>query len=225
MIRTMLAVLPSGARTHTVIGGDGLPVAPIEEYLSFLRQDQASPHTVQAYARGLAAWWTFLADQGLDWRDFPTTAFGAFLGYLRTGDLPSVARVGPEPRWLGPSSVGQRSAAVLAFYCWQAGAHDLHIPMQRLYTSWGRVRTSRYKGMLTGIADHGQPRRPGPVYRGRRGNRRRPPVLTPTQVAVLIGACRPANGSPTARPSTSWAASVLPSTRPSTTSPPAPGPR
>ena len=107
-------LLPSGTRTHTVIDDDGLPVAPIEEYLAFLRHDQASPHTVQAYARGLSSWWCLLADQGLDWRDFPTGAFGSFLAYLRTGDLPSVRRVGPEPTWLAPASVTQRSAAVLA---------------------------------------------------------------------------------------------------------------
>lgn len=193
------AMLPTGVRTHTVVGPDGLPIGPIEQYLAFLRDDQASPHTVQAYARGLASWWILLVDQDLDWRDFPTGAFGSFLAYLRTGDLPSVARVGPEPTWLAPASVAQRSAAVLAFYCWHAAAHDLTVPMQRLYTSWGRVRASRYQGMLTGVADHAQPRRPSPVYRGRRGNRPRPPVLTPTQVKVILDACAPTGESPASR--------------------------
>ena len=192
-------LLPSGTRTHTVIDDDGLPVAPIEEYLVFLRHDQASPHTVQAYARGLSSWWCLLADQGLDWRDFPTGAFGSFLAYLRTGDLPSVRRVGPEPTWLAPASVTQRSAAVLAFYTWHAAAHDLSVPMQRLYTSWGRVRASRYQGMLTGVADHALPAQPRPIYRGRRGNRPRPPVLTPTQVGLILAACTPTADTATAR--------------------------
>lgn len=193
------ALLPSGLRTHTVVGDDGLPVSPIEEYLAFLRSDKASPHTVQAYARGLASWWTLLADQSLDWRDFPTGAFASFLAYLRTGDLPSVRRVGPDPVWLAPASVTQRSAAVLAFYGWQAAAHDLTVPMQRLYTSWGRVRASRYKGMLTGIADHAQPSRPAPIYRGRRGNRARPPILAPSQVQLILTACAPAVDTPAGR--------------------------
>lgn len=193
------ALLPNGLRTHTVIGDDGLPVHPIEEYLAFLRADQASPNTVQAYARGLASWWTLLEDQQLDWRDFPTGAFGSFLAYLRTGDLPSVRRVGPEPIWLAPASLTQRSAAVLAFYSWHAAAHDLTVPMQRLYTSWGRVRASRYQGMLTGVADHAQHARPSPIYRGRRGSRARTPVLTPTQVHVILTACTPVTDTPTSR--------------------------
>ncbi|MBT9257731.1 site-specific integrase [Phycicoccus sp. KQZ13P-1] len=199
MSQVRAAGLPSGVRTHTVTGEDGLPIGPVEEYLAFLRADQASPHTVQAYARGLAAWWDLLADQDLDWRDFPTGAFGSFLAYLRTGDLPSVRRVGPEPTWLAPASVTQRSAAVLAFYSWHAAAHDLTVPMQRLYTSWGRVRASRYQPMLTGVADHAQPRAPKPIYRGRRGNKARPPILTPAQVQLVLGACNPSADTPTAR--------------------------
>lgn len=121
-----------GSRSHTVISDTGLPVAPIEEYLAFLRADGSSPHTVQAYARGLAAWWDLLADLGHGWDDFPTAAFGQFLTYLRTGDLPSVTRVGPTPAWLAPATVTLRSAAVLAFYTWHAAAHGLHQPMARL---------------------------------------------------------------------------------------------
>lgn len=199
MSHVRAARLPSGARTHTVTGEDGLPIGPVEEYLAFLRADQASPHTVQAYARGLAAWWDLLADQDLDWRDFPTGAFGSFLAYLRTGDLPSVRRVGAEPTWLAPASVTQRSAAVLAFYSWHAAAHDLTVPMQRLYTSWGRVRASRYQPMLSGVADHARPRAPKPIYRGRRGNKARPPILTPAQVQLVLGACNPHADTPTAR--------------------------
>lgn len=42
--RVMRVRLP--CRTHTVIGARGMPIDPVEEYLRFLREDQASPHTV-----------------------------------------------------------------------------------------------------------------------------------------------------------------------------------
>lgn len=197
--RVRRASLPGGARTYVVVAGAGEVVWPIQEYLTFLRQNGSSPNTVQAYARGLAAWWTLLEDQKLDWRDFPTTTFGEFLAYLRTGDLPSVRRVGPEPVWLGPASVGQRSAAVLAFYQWHAAAHDLDVPMQRLYTSWGRVRYSRYQPLLTGVADHARPAQPRSIFRARKGVKRRTPVLTPTQVGVILDGCLPAADTVTSR--------------------------
>ncbi|MBN7550035.1 transposase, partial [Mycobacteroides abscessus subsp. abscessus] len=38
-----------GSRWYTVVGADHLPVAPVAEYIAFLRDDQASPHTVRAY--------------------------------------------------------------------------------------------------------------------------------------------------------------------------------
>lgn len=198
-VMVMRAGQRPGPMTHTVIDETGLPVEPIEQYLRFLRTDGASPHTVQAYARGLAAWWTLLADLQQDWRDFPTDTFGAFLRYLRTGDLPSVCRVGPDPVWLAPASVNQRSAAVLAFYTWHAGANDLQTPLRRLYTSWGRVRASRYQRMLIGVADHAQRSKPAAIYRGRKSPRGRAPVLTPSQVRLVIDTCEPAADTPLSR--------------------------
>lgn len=198
--RAVLVRLPGGERSHTVIGIDGLPLAAVEEYLRFLRRDLASPHTINAYARGLASWFTLLEDGGWDWRDFPTSTFGAFLHYLRTGDLPSVRRIGPPGVWLAESSVSQRSAAVLAFYTWHASANGLHTPLQRLYTPWGAPRRARYVPAMAGVADHGRVQGPGrPIYRTRRDAGRRPPALTPTQINVILQACEPRNSTPEAR--------------------------
>ncbi len=199
MNKTSRVRLPDGSLTHTVIDASGLPIGPVEEYLAFLRTDGSSPHTVQAYARGLAAWWDLLADLGHDWDDFPTAAFGEFLVYLRTGDLPSVSRVGPTPGWLAPATVTLRSAAVLAFYTWHAAAHGLHQPMSRLYTPWGRTRTSRYTPMLAGVAGPAPGGDRRPIYRTRPGPKRRTPVLTPAQVHTIITACAPTMDTPTGR--------------------------
>src|SRR4051812_46643779 len=73
--------------SYTVVGADKLPVAPAREYLRFLGDGGASPNTIRSYAYGLAAWWTLLEHTGASWDDFPTTLFGQFLAYLRTGDL------------------------------------------------------------------------------------------------------------------------------------------
>lgn len=162
-----------------------LPVEPIEDYLRFLHDDDAAPNTIRAYAAGLAAWWTVLEHTGTAWDDFPASLFGAFLTYLRTGDLPGTARVGPVPSWLAPASVAQRSAAVLAFYRYHAAAHGLELPLRRLYSPHSR-RQGRYRPLLDGIASSS---RDSPLYRGRRGPVSQPPILSPAQVQLILDSC------------------------------------
>jgi site-specific recombinase XerC len=61
----MVAVQRVGAgakATWTVVGEDHLPVAPVEEFLEFMRVGRdASPHTVRAYATALAGLWGYLS--------------------------------------------------------------------------------------------------------------------------------------------------------------------
>ena len=116
MARTQRIAVTGAPDTFTVLGPDHLPIAAAEEYLQFLRDDDASPNTVKSYAAGLAQWWTVLEHTGTDWREVTTGLFGQFLAYLRTGDLPGTARIGAPEVWLGPASTQLRAAAVLSFY-------------------------------------------------------------------------------------------------------------
>lgn len=180
------------ARTYTVLDASHLPVAPIRQYLQFLRDDAASPNTIRAYAAGLAAWWTVLEHTGIAWDEFPASLFGAFLTYLRTGDLPGTARLGPAPTWLSPASVTQRSAAVLAFYKFHAAANGLDGPLQRLYSPHARRSRSRYQPMLAGVVT---PDRDGLIYRHRPAPTQRPPVLLPAQVQLILDSCSTWDGA------------------------------
>ncbi|BBX84237.1 hypothetical protein MAUB_21100 [Mycolicibacterium aubagnense] len=141
--------------TYTVVGVDKLPVAPAREYLAFLRDQGASPNTVRAYAYGLAAWWTVLEHTGTAWDDFPASLFGTFLTYMRRGDLPGVARIGEPETIRAESTLGPRSAAVLAMYRYFADAHDLERPYRRLYSTHARSsRRGRYAPFLAGVGPH-----------------------------------------------------------------------
>ncbi|MGC7327310.1 site-specific integrase, partial [Mycobacteroides abscessus subsp. abscessus] len=76
MARTQRITLTGRAHTYTVLGQDHLPIAPVTEYLQFLRDDQASPNTLRAYAAGLAAWWNLLEETNTGWTDVTTALFG-----------------------------------------------------------------------------------------------------------------------------------------------------
>ena len=187
MAKAQRVALIGAPDTWTVTGADYLPVEPAEEFLQFLRDDLASPNTVKAYAAGLAAWWTLLEHTGTGWADFPTSLFGQHLAYLRTGDLPGVARIGAPGVWLSPAAVQQRAAAVCSLYRYHADAHGLVEPYRRLYGSTGKRGRSRYQPMLAGVA-HGR-ERDRPIYTPRKGNRRTTPVLLPGQVRLVLDSC------------------------------------
>jgi integrase/recombinase XerD len=51
----------SGVESWTVIGPDCAPVAVVDEFLAWLTQIERSPNTVEASARDLKAFWSFLA--------------------------------------------------------------------------------------------------------------------------------------------------------------------
>ncbi|AYE99581.1 transposase (plasmid) [Mycobacterium paragordonae] len=192
MSRTQRVAVTDRPDTYTVLGADGLPVRAAEEFLQFLRDDEASPNTVKAYAAGLAAWWTVLEHTGTDWREISTGLFGQFLAYLRTGDLPGTARIGAPQGWLSPASTQLRAAAVLACYRFHADAHGLAGPYQRLFISRGKRSRSRYVPMLAGV---GSPRvKDRPVYTVRRGNRAATPVLLPAQVSAILDGCATQSG-------------------------------
>lgn len=185
--RVARVTLPDGTRTHTLLGADRLPVPVVEDFLDHLRAVEVSPHTVQAYARGLAAWWQLLADRGDDWTAPTIAALSDLVRYLRTGDLPSVARVGAPPGWLAPRSVAQRYAAVAAFYDWADAEHGVRLPRR----SARHLTGGRYQPMTTGVG----PRKPAArrAIRLRQVAAQRPPVLSPQQVQLIITAA----GTPT----------------------------
>ncbi|MFN6554763.1 tyrosine-type recombinase/integrase [Mycolicibacterium septicum] len=190
MARVQLVRFADRPHTYTVVGADQLPVPPAREYLRFLREEGASPNTVRAYAYGLAAWFTVLEHTNTAWDDFPSSMFGAFLSYLRTGDLPGTARIGAPQTVMAESSLQPRGAAVLSMYRYFADAHDLSRPYRRLYSTHARSARrgrNRYAPFLTGVG----PSRDGdvPLYRRRAPNRSETPVLEPAAVNAILDAC------------------------------------
>ncbi len=80
-----------GLESWTVLGEDGVPVEPVERYLSYLTDIERSPNTIKAYAHDLKDYWVFLASRGLDWREVRLEDIGEFVAWLR---LPPAGRSG-----------------------------------------------------------------------------------------------------------------------------------
>jgi integrase len=170
-----------GERTWTVLGKDHRMVKPAEEYLEYLRAQQASPNTVTSYARALALWWQYLDAFDLRWDAVTLADFGGFLNWLRTGDQPEVARRSAR---FAESTIAARLRAVISCYDYHVlNGVDVGRDLHRITHRGG----GRYKPLLEHIA-----RRKGrrqTVIRVRHRRQGAPPILTPQQIERIYEAC------------------------------------
>jgi integrase len=188
-VRVQRLRLPDGEVSWTVLGEDWLPVAPVEEFLEYLRAQRRSPNTVRNYAHGLARWWQYLGLDGVGWEAVSIERLAGFLVWLRSGETSSVVLIEEPPARLSEATIALRLAAVMAFYRYHqlngvAGAGRLY---ERVHRGGGA-----YKPFLEHLARRGGRRRA--VVAVRRRGRGAPPVLTPAQMAAIKDACARWNG-------------------------------
>jgi site-specific recombinase XerD len=181
--------VPGGGRTWTVLGDEGLPVWPVEEFLEHHRVLGSSPNTVRSYAKALELWWSHLARESVGWEDPSVGTLRGFVTWLRTGLgpglVPIVAGVPAGRRVPAEATVAARLAAVVSFYRFQ---HDVHGRGATLARASARsVRPGRYRPMLAHL-DGRRDRRASPL-RLRSSAPAPPPVLTPVQVAAILEDC------------------------------------
>ncbi len=167
-----------------MLGEDWLPVAPVEEFLEYLRAQRRSPNTVRNYAHGLARWWQYLGAEGAGWEAVSVERLASFLVWLRSGETSSVVSIVEPPARLSEATIALRLAAVMAFYRYHqlngvAGAGRFY---ERVHRGGGA-----YKPFLEHIARRTGRRRA--VIAVRRRHRGAPPVLAPAQMAAIKGAC------------------------------------
>ncbi len=167
-----------------MLGADHRMVEPAEEYLEYLRAQQASPNTVKSYARALALWWRYLDAFGLRWDAVRLEDFGAFLTWLRTGDAPGVVSIERRSARFAESTVAVRLRAVISCYEYHVlNGVDVGRDLHRITHRGG----GRYKPLLEHIA-----RRKGrrqAVIRVRGPRPAAPPILTPAQIERICEAC------------------------------------
>jgi integrase len=183
--RSQRLALPSGERTWTVLGTDHRMVEPAEEYLEYLRAQQASPNTVKSYARALALWWQYLDAFDRRWDAVTLEEFGAFLTWLRTGDEPEVVSIERRPARFSESTIATRLAAVISCYDYHVlNGVDVGRDLHRITHRGG----GRYKPLLEHIARR-KGRRQAVIRVRQRRQSSPPPILTPQQIERICEAC------------------------------------
>ena len=142
-------VLPGlGVESWTVIGPDLRPVAVVDEYLAWLTHIERSPNTVEAYARDLRLFWTFLAEVGLDWEAVDVAALGEFAAWARR-PAGNVVLLHDHAARRSASTVNRMLSSVVGFYEFHARRGNRLASELVVQTRWGR---GGYKPFLAGIA-------------------------------------------------------------------------
>ncbi len=182
-----LAVAPAGEpRTWTVLDGSYATVLPVEDWLAANRH-LWSPNTVRAYATALAQWWTFLEQRGeVDrWHDVGVPAISAFLSWLRSGCTVEHA-IGAVEGAPSDSTLEARLAAVISFYRWHAGVHDVPVAGRLLR---GTPRRHPARGLLSHLDTRRAPQVSSLVRVRRHRGHGRPPILLPQQIQRILDSC------------------------------------
>ena len=105
----------SGVVSWTVIGPDGRAVEVIDEFLGWLTGIERSPNTVEAYARDLGLFWSFLAGRGLMWDRVLVVVLGEFAAWARR-PAENVLVLSEQAAKRSASTVNRMLAAVMSFY-------------------------------------------------------------------------------------------------------------
>jgi integrase/recombinase XerD len=170
----------SGIESWTVIGPDLRPVVEVDEYLSWLTHIERSPNTIEAYARDLRLFWTFLAEHDLDWEDVDVAALGEFAAWARR-PAANVVLLHDHAARRSARTVNRMLTSVVGFYEFH-GRRGNRLAAELMVKTRGGY--GGYKPFLAGIA----PLKP----RGRAGRlpeaKRLPRTLSLEQVAAIIDA-------------------------------------
>lgn len=188
LIRAQRVETVSADESWTVTGHDLVPIAPVDQFLTYCSAVGRSPRTVETYAYALATFFRFLDDGGFDWRDLTLEQAARFVEWLQR-PASDVAVIHPSPDRSGSgqgrkaATVNKITAAMTAFYDYHA-ANGVGV-IERIVV-WRHIARRRYKPFLHHVS-RGQP-----VRRSRlRVSQPEmiPKTLAPDEVQRLLDAC------------------------------------
>jgi len=179
------------AESWTVLGGDQVPVEPVERFLGYLTSIEKSPNTVKAYAHDLKDWFAYLAGHDLDWQAVSIEDVAGFVAWLRLppqGRDGMVAVLPAVEDHCSAASVNRKLAALTSFCEFHArhGVVSLAGLLATMQPAGHRGSATSYKPFLHHVTRSGPQRRRTIKLKTARPQ---PKVLTAAEAQMILDAC------------------------------------
>ena len=182
-MRVQRLIVPgTGELSFTVLDSDGLPIGPVESFLSLLSSLGRSPNTVRAYAHDLKLFFDFLEQVAVPWDEVKLDDVVDFVAWLRMASCDNVIELSPAASARQPATINRALTTIERFYDYQNRAgrpHELGTALR------SNARRTAKHGFLAHTAREGRRRSflrvPEP--------RHRPRTLRPDEVRSLLSAC------------------------------------
>ena len=190
-MRVQRVLMPgSEAESWTVLGGDQVPLEPVERFLGYLTSIERSPNTVKAYAHDLKDWFTYLAGHDLGWQVATVEDVAGFVAWLR---LPPGGRDGklavlPTVESHCSAASVNRKLAALTSFCEFHARHGVKLAglLTTMQPAGRRGSATSYKPFLHHVTRNRlQQRRMLKL----KTPRPRPKVLTAAEAQTILDAC------------------------------------
>ncbi|MHC5822316.1 MAG: tyrosine-type recombinase/integrase [Nostoc sp.] len=131
--------------TWIVLGGDYLPIEPIQEYLAYLERIERSPNTIRSYAHHLSLYWEYLQTYDLDWTQVSVIELAEFMAWIRSPNPQKIASMQEVVAKRTESTVNVILTSVCMLYDFHEKTGKVpHIPLYRSQIMPGR----KYKSFL-----------------------------------------------------------------------------
>lgn len=163
----------------TVLGVDGMPVAPVESFVTYLAALERSPNTQRAYATSLKMWFEFLETVGVAWADVSVEHVARFVSALRA-PAPNVIVLEGGTAVRSPATINRHLAAIFGFYEYHARCG---VSVAAGLVAWRRIGRGSYKPFLHHVTG-GRPIATRPVKLS--VPRRAPRTLVAEQVVAVL---------------------------------------
>lgn len=164
-----------------VIDDNGLPIAPIQEFVRHLEFTEKSPNTIRAYAHHLKLFWEFLDDERDNWHAISINHLARFIHWLRSKDSQIICFTSTSKR--AETTVNSIMTCLSSFYRYHKQLGNTQVELNEPSTY---ATHQRYRSFLHHIHKH------NPIYKkiiSLKKTHKMPKTLSKNQIEVILAAC------------------------------------
>ena len=173
---------------YVVVDEQGNLVVPVVRYLKYLNAIGRACNTLRAYAQSLSLYFTYLAQQNLDYQRVTLDDLGEFVLWLKNPYRSlKVLPVRPVTQARTNTTINGCLTAVSGFYDYLWRQDDLAIDLKEKTHTYLPARTRSYKSFLHHIAKGKLVEKN--LLKQRVPRRGQPKTLSKEQIETLVNAC------------------------------------